>query len=176
MKRKFLLTKVSVLFLASIFNLSACEIVNKTDNQEVLKSSPDEKQKVSENNEAADKKDETEQGEPNAGLCTNKYFPVSDGAKWRYRASLGKTVDKHEYRLSYQKGADKFVQSQDINIGKESELKIEWLCFPEGLRTAQYGQLAGDPMVGMKIDSKGGTGITLPKDTDWEAGKKWFGI
>lgn len=109
----------------------------------------------------------------NTGLCANKYFPVSDQAKWRYKVTSTKGSGEYTYTIGYQSGAGKFEQIQDIIRGSAAELKIDWLCLPEGLRTAKYGQLTGNPGIGMNLDSKGASGITLPKDTDWQTGKKW---
>lgn len=174
MNKKFFLTKSFALLMSLMFGLSACDTASNTEIPTVPNVSNNQTQNSSEKTETTEKTTESESANPSAGVCTNKYFPVSDGAIRRYKVvSSGKT-DEYTYTVSYQNGSDKFSQTQDIKIGDETKLKIDWLCFPEGLRTAEYGQLTGNPRVGMKLESKGGSGITLPKDTDWAIGKKWI--
>lgn len=158
-----------MLAVIAVFSFSACNLAGNTDISSVnaplvnqIQNSPAENKSASNTEPSA-----------NAGICTNKYFPVSDGSQWRYKVAAGNKTDTYTYTVNHQSSADKFIQTQDISLGKETELKIEWLCFPEGLRTAKYGQLTGNPNIGMKLDSKESSGLTLPKDTDWQVGKKW---
>lgn len=160
--------KISALLILAVFGFSGCSSAENADLSTVNKPLVNQIQ-----NSSANKSAENPVKTESVGICTNKYFPVSDGGQWRYRVSAANKTDTYTYTVNHQSGADKFTQTQDISLGKETELKIDWLCFPEGLRTASYGQITGNPNVGMKFDSKGGSGITLPKDTDWQTGKKW---
>lgn len=168
MNKKISSIKTSVLFILAALNFSACNSAENTDISTVNKPVVNQIQ-----NESAKKSSDNTAQIENSGICTNKYFPVSDGAQWRYRVTAANKEDTYTYTVNHQSGADKFSQTQDISLGKETELKIDWLCFPEGLRTANYGQITGNPNIGMKLESKAGSGITLPKDTDWQVGKKW---
>lgn len=168
----------SLLILAlAVFSLTACDTGN-ADNAvltppTVNNQSQNNAEKTENTNAEKTVNETPDNANNNAGVCTNKYFPVSNGATWRYKVSGGNITDTYTYTVSHQNGADKFTQTQDISLGKEGKLKIEWLCFPEGLRTAEYGQLLGNPNVGMKLESKSGSGVTLPKDSEWQTGNKW---
>lgn len=173
----------SLLILAlAVFGFSACDTGNgenavltpPTTNNQSPNNTEKTENKAENINSEKTVNEAPENANNNDGVCTNKYFPVSNGATWRYKVSGGNKTDTYIYTVSHQKGADKFTQTQDISLGSESKLKIDWLCFPEGLRTAEYGQITGDPRVGMKLESKSGSGITLPKDSEWQTGKKWI--
>lgn len=171
------LTRILMLLTFAVLYLPACNTASNTDIQTVPTIYSSQSQNISAKTETAENNStQTANSEQllNAGVCTNKYFPVSNGAKRRYKVAAGTKTDEYTYTVLHQSGADKFTQTQDISLGKATKLKIEWLCFPEGLRTAEYGQITGNPNIGMKLSSKGGSGITLPKDTDWRAGKKWI--
>lgn len=162
-----------ILLILMVFSVSACDFSSDSEVGAVNTHAINQIQSASKKDQSSETANASDQA-VSAGICSNKYFPVADGAKRRYKVTSSKGSDEYTYTVSYRAGTDRFTQIQDIIRGSATELKIDWLCFPDGLRTAKYGQLTGNPNTGMNLDSKGGTGITLPKESDWQVGKKWI--
>lgn len=167
-------TTFAVILILSLCLLSACQFsgggnTNTENNRETNKNIPP----VSER--SAGGEDSTTASNSSVGPCANKYFPIADGNTRRYSTQQsGARPIETSYQQSYQAGADSFSETQKILNGKNTTVKVDWTCLPEGLRTATYGQFQMSNKIGMNLETKKAHGITLPKDADWTVGEKWI--
>jgi len=159
-----------ILVMAAALLLGACDVSNTTTgNGNQPETAGDKKTNTNSRTDSA-----AGNAPKVAGPCENKYFPVSDGLVSRFKVSDGAKIEGESvYTQMYKSGENKFSTDQKLNVGGVANVKVDWLCTPEGLQNATYGELSGPKQVGMVLDTTGVTGVTIPKDTEWAVGKKW---
>lgn len=103
------------------------------------------------------------------GACNHPYYPIRDGALYRYRMSVPGMDDTEmtiEYRVT---GPDSFVTTQTYaDITSEAE----WTCTEEGLVRTSLG-LGGMDIPGVEYTVDGVSGVTFPPVDQLQVGKTW---
>lgn len=109
---------------------------------------------------------------PEAGLCTNAYYPVSERATWTY-ASTGSSAGGYSFTDTITSvRQDGFTLSTQLGDLTRTQ---EWACRPEGLVALQLG---GAPAAllnsqGMQLDFEitNASGVTFPSTIN--TGDQW---
>ncbi len=105
--------------------------------------------------------------ENESGVCSNDYYPIDASTKRDFRVTgdiPGGYVLSHEIG-----GDDTFTEIRKFESGLE--VKVNWICTDEGLRTAEYNNSASLSNARFKMDTIESSGLTLPKE--WSEGKTW---
>lgn len=161
--------KTFLIFLAIfILSVSGCDLFSKSEN-DISAVDPGTEQANAKPTPTITSPNKTTAGGP----CANKYFPVAEGLTRRYKVTSSKELDEYTYKINYRENENSFTETQSLKTGRTAALKIDWNCLLEGLQTASFAQITGLDRAGMTLESKKASGITLPKDSDWQAGKKW---
>jgi hypothetical protein len=102
-----------------------------------------------------------------SGLCANDYYPVDTASDYKYKV----TGDVPGSYVLSQKSIDEnsFTELRKFESGLD--VKINWICTQDGLRTAEFNNTASMSKANFKMETLESTGITLPKE--WSDGKSW---
>jgi hypothetical protein len=109
---------------------------------------------------------------PEAGLCTNTYYPVRQGATWIYKSTGGPAG---EYRFTdtiSAVGPDSFTLTTEI-AGLTN--RQDWNCTPEGLVAHQLGgapaAMLNSQGIVLTLNATNASGVVFP--TQINAGDQW---
>lgn len=110
---------------------------------------------------------EAKTGPMDAGLCANEYYPVETDIKRSYRITGDAAAN---YVLSQEPaGEDGFAEIREFGSGLT--VRNNWICTPEGLRTAEYRNAMSMANGDFEMNTLKSSGVTLPKV--WEQGKEF---
>ncbi|MGZ9234837.1 MAG: TapB family protein [Anaerolineales bacterium] len=117
----------------------------------------------------------TSEGNPaigGAGLCTNVYYPVREGATWSYKSTGGPAG---EYSFTDTVAAvreDSFTLSTQIADLTRSQ---EWTCRPQGLAALQLGgapaAMLNAQNIQLDLEVTNASGVTFPREI--HPGDQW---
>ena len=159
MEQKKIYTRISAL-LITIF-IAACSTppVSPTNTQSI--ETPQTTATVS----AAEATATLEGGTPVAGssLCTNAYYPVSQGATWTYK-SMGGPAGEYSFADTITSVRENgFTLSTQIGDLTRTQ---EWTCTAEGLAALQLGgapaAMLNSQNIQLNLDISNTTGVTFP--------------
>ena len=103
------------------------------------------------------------------GACNHPYYPIRDGAVYRYLLTapgIENTEMTVQYRVT---GPDSFVTTQTY-AGINTE--AEWTCTEGGLLRTTLG-LSGLDMAGMEYTVDNMSGMTFPPPEQFQVGETW---
>jgi hypothetical protein len=110
---------------------------------------------------------EAKTGPMDAGLCANEYYPIEPGVQREYRITGDAPAN---YVLSQEPaGEDGFAEIRSFGSGLT--VRNNWICTPEGLRTAEYRNAMSMANGDFEMNTLKSSGVTLPKV--WEQGKEF---
>ena len=102
-----------------------------------------------------------------AGLCANEYYPVDTDLRREYKITGSVPAN---YELTQRPGTeDGFVEVREFGSGLT--VTNNWICTPEGLRTAEYRNAMSMADGDFEMNTLKSSVVTLPKV--WEQGKEF---
>lgn len=106
------------------------------------------------------------------GLCANRYYPIYEGATWKYKSTGARSGDYEFAETITEVHEDGFTVT--TQIGDEPRVH-KWTCTREGLVTQQLSNSASAAMssqcIGLDIEMKSISGVTFPQQM--REGMEW---
>jgi hypothetical protein len=109
---------------------------------------------------------------PEAGLCTNPYYPVRQGATWTYQSTGGPAGEYSFTDTIAAVGPDSFTLTTQI-AGLTN--RQDWNCTPEGLVAHQLGgapaAMLNSQGIVLTLNATNASGVVFPAQIN--AGDQW---
>jgi len=103
------------------------------------------------------------------GACNNPYYPVRDGAVYRYQMTTAGADPQEMSTIFHVTNPDSFTTSQTIG-GVTTE--VAWQCTPGGLLATDFG-LSGLDIPGLEYTVDALSGVTFPLPDQMVEGTTW---
>jgi len=100
-----------------------------------------------------------------AGLCTNAYYPVREGATWGYQGTSTATEDYAFTNTITSTRSDGFTVTVEFD---NLTLTQEWACTPDGILALEMGGGGAGTLrtdnINLVVDTQNASGITYPNE------------
>ena len=105
-----------------------------------------------------------------ASQCDHPYYPVREGAQWRYRLTTQGNAPIEQIITTSNLAGDTFTERHEFSSG--GTLTRGWRCGSEGLSALQYGNFS-TPQTTLQMTTVRSEGVTIPAADRWQPGATW---